>query len=300
MSNPFVHEDNKDEGGKRNEGEELERESESLDISPVVSDPDEDGGVDISMEEPPKVSRADKKRNRYQEQINARADAEREKVRLEMENLKLRQQLMSGQLPGQTPQKDPLDEEIEKNYQDRTRSYEAFQAKVQAGTLTPDENERFINEARKMEEKQQALISRREYQRLQAKNSDPDSSMKQIIRARHPDVIAHPDARKWVGGRFVQRSVREGESVELVDEIMEEARKEFGIGKYKDGPPPTDRQKERYQGSGSRSAPKSSPKRSVRLSPAQQSMAEALYPNMGAKEAWTKWAKEVGPGVSSE
>jgi hypothetical protein len=257
MSNPFVHD--KDEGGKRNEDVEPKEEESSLDVSPVVSDPGEDGSIDISMgDDPPPPSRADKKRNRYQEQINARADAEREKARLEIENLKLRQQLMAGHLPGAPPQKDPLDEEIEKNYKARTRSYEAFQTKVQAGTLTPQENEAFINEAREMEEKQQALISRREFQKLQAQQRDPASSMKQVIQTRHPDVIAHQDARKWAGGLFAQRSVKEGESIELVDEIMDEARKEFGIGKYKDGPPPTDRQKERYQGSGSRTAPRSS------------------------------------------
>lgn len=313
MPNPFNHQDA--DGGPAADARlqaqmqaDIERrESETDEMLSPGPDHADDIEVDIGaapseddlfdLDEP--QDREGKKRNRYRE-AKEEAEAEREKrLKAEAENAALRaiQSQSAGVTP--VPSSDPLQEEIDKTWQERIRLAEQYNQRTQAGQLSDDDDKRMRSEARKLEEKSQQLQYRK-LQRDDAMNVDPRQENITMVKMRHPDVAENGQALNWADGEARKR-IAKGEqySMSLVDEIMEEARREFRLGKYRHGVPSDRKTQARYHGAprggGSPPSPSDRIPNKVKMTPAMRRMADAAFPGIkDPKKRYQHWAKTAG------
>lgn len=268
-----------------------------LDMNVADDDP-----VDIPFEpEPDTRTRKQKKQDRFKRFEKEAEEAKRRAQELEMQNLRLQQQLLSGQVqqtqaPPAAPQVDPIDAAVDETYEQRKRLYESYAAKKEAGQITPEGEKEYLESAKKLEMRQQELVAEK-VSRRNIPQPDPSAAFRQAVQAQHFDVVNNPQALEWVKGNYAMKRAKTGaDSMELLNESMDEARQEFRLGKYKDGPPPSSRQKSRYHGESSMVSSGAGNKNSstIRMSKSQRDMAYAMYPHLDEKEALKTWVREVG------
>jgi hypothetical protein len=302
MGDPFSDIDVDDQGGENavNREEPTPAEPSRLDDDGFL-ELDPTSTPEMIFQEPDDPSREDKKQNRYREEVEGRIRAE-EKARLyeeELNRFRMAPQQPTPQPP--VPQEDPVQRSLDENYTNRVRLFEAYQAKVSGGTLSPDEQDKYLKDSRALEEKQQELIAEKVLRKSGMGQQDPNAAMRQTIQSRYFDVVSNPQVRQWTIGRYHQR-IAEGASsdpnsvIPLLDDIADEARQRFRIGKYRNGPAPTEATKARHTGPPAGGSPDSKDKpRGIKMTPELKKMANSLYSHIpDEKERYQKWAN--GPG----
>jgi hypothetical protein len=306
MGNPFA-EDTDSDGAAADELALSKMEEKIQQEEPEkgdVFDLDTDYSEDMTIEEPEDDdTREEKKLNRFREQVEGRARAE-EQARIykeELDRFRMGQYQPPAAPPPEKPD-DPIKRAMDDNYDSRVRLFEAYQAKVQGGTLSADESQKYLNESRRLEEKQQELIAQKVLREQGVGQQDPNAALQQTIQARYFDIVSNPQVRQWTIGRYHQR-IAEGASsdpnsvIPLLDDIADEARQRFRIGKYRNGPPPSEATKARHTGTPSPATPKTEPtgKKKIKMTPELRKMADAFAPHIkNDKERWQHWVN--GPG----
>jgi hypothetical protein len=280
---------------------------------PVVLASDDENVTEVEIgaddEEDERLSRKEKKAARFREMADAKRRAEeqvetlRKQLELQQQQsiqaaqlLQMQQQLSSVQNPN--GKKDPVDDEIDRIYAARQRLQETYQAKLSQKTLTQDEERQLQREARELEER---LIDARVEKRTRTlKNPDPQESVAQNIRARHVDVYQNEAAIKYAQGLYQMRRARGvQDSMDLVDDCMDEARKEFKMGRFRHGVEPANGQKERYAAppSGANGQQPTLEGARVRMTPEFKRMANSLFAHIpDESKRMQLWAN--GPGKS--
>ena len=267
------------------------REREAVEPSTPMPDP-HDGDLDVSLSEDKPPNREEKKANRFKEAQEAREAAEEKARRLEAELAAER--AVARRVPApQEPMEDPLEKEIDESYRQRQQLADDFEQRRQAGTLTEDTAKDFQSRARKLEEKTTELIYQRT-QRKQHANRNPAEDRIMEIRRRHADVADNPKAWQYANGQAQIRMARgEQYSQEFVDDVIEEARKEFKIGRYRDGVPREDRYNSAPRGSGPNPGREKPGK--IRMTKTMRQMADHQFSDIeNPQERYQKWAD--GPG----
>jgi hypothetical protein len=295
VKNPFKESDDEREAVE-NVGK-PEDEEKSVEVSVADDDDDDDDNDDES----PQPSRADKKRARGMRHREALEAVERERqARLEAENRALQyQQMMTyqqSQRPPAEPDVDPVEKEILETYETQRRI--VAQASVLAEKLPRAEYEEihkdFMKQSRAAEERRAELMAQKviRKQGLEVHNIAQEAARQQFFSS-ISDVMSDPKARLLADG-IVRQMWAEGkpDSFETARAAAEEARRRMGWNKR---PAPTQSEKAKYTGmpaktSGVSTAPQSNV---VRLSPAQQKMANELFKHLPEKERYKRFAKNL-------
>jgi hypothetical protein len=294
MPNPFVEdeeirEETEQEGAIETQQPEIkELEDESVEVA-----------FDVPEEEveQQKLSRDEKKRNRYREEQEGRIRAEAELDAMRRENERLRAQPAPQPYASQHQPEDPIQKELDDVYERQTALQEAFAARTQANNLTPEEHTKMLSQARKLDEKKQDLIATRAVQRANSGQQNPNASTQQMIQARYFDVVQNPNAYRWSLGRLQQRLAEgaDNRDMSVMDDVAEEARKKFRIGRYRNGAPPSDATRARHTGvpTGMTTPPKAPP-RGIKMDKSMKRIALAMYPTLSPEQAYKEWANSVG------
>lgn len=310
MANPFEHDGDDDDRNARDE-EELRRSVDAAtndedfgladlgdeDVEVDVSD-DRDGAFDL---DPPR-DREGKRQNRFKE-AQERAERERDlRMKAEAEAAALRAlHTASGGVP-RPPQEDPLAAEQESVYQERLALARSYNAQAAAGNLSDEESERFQRTARTLEEKSTRLAFRK--MRIEEERSrDPREENIRRIQIQHPDVAGDSAAWNWADGRARQLLARGREyGPDLVSEVMEETRREFGMGKHKNRAPEDPKTRAALSSprrGGGGSSPSMPTK--IRMDDGMRAMADSAFPNIQSPaKRYRHWAQTVGKDFLEE
>jgi hypothetical protein len=299
MPNPFVEneDDIRDEVNKEAAIE--EQASQTLEV-------DADGAIDVAFDAPEelKPSRDEKKRNRYREEQEGRLKAETENEMLKQELQRLRAQPAPQYVAPPQPQVDPTQQELDSVYDRQQELQNSFMLEQQAGTLTPEKSTEMMSKARKLDERKLELIAQRTNRQSGVGQQDPNAGMRQMLQSRYFDVMQNETAKKWAMGRLQQR-LAEGANnsdLSLMDDIAEETRSRFKIGRYRNGNPPSEATKNRHTGAptGMASTTQERP-RSIKMTPQYRSMANAYAPHIKDDAARYKhWANGPGKALMEE
>lgn len=263
--------------------------------------------VEISFDQTdePASVREDKKSNRYQEAWDGKTRAEAKAEVLEAENMRLRVQVSATpapQLAPQQPQADPYEEKLEDLFDKRTALYDSYTARRASTTPpTPAEEKDFMRKARKLEVEQQETIARKVMGPVGAPRQSAQQAQQQALNARHYDVMSDSRAQQWADGEYKKRlAMGESASVVLYDTVMDETRKQFRIGPYREGGIPDPDHQRRYTGSSAArgGAGGGAPKpKSIIMTGELKRIADHAYPHIkDEKKRHTKWATTAGPG----
>lgn len=259
-----------------------------------------EGAVDFDVPddgdfEVPTLTRAEKRRNRFREQIEAREDAEREVKRLrdEMESLKRSFQSAPQQPP--QPKDDPLKGQLDDLYRRRRELAENYSTRQQGGGLTQEDHDSYIQRARELEEETMRVSARREIAASGAGNQrSPGDEVQSALKARAIDVAANPHAWKWAELEYSKRKL-EGrpDSIDMFDEVMEDARRTYRIGKYKDGGEPSAATRSRLAGPPRGGAAPSGKPQGQKMTQLEREMADVMYSHISdPKERYRLYVKE--------
>ncbi len=213
--------------------EERAKELEANDDPPEVQtfDPEETLDVKVEDSEEEKVSRNEKRANRYQDAKDER-DSHRDRAnRLEAELAVARSQSQQQIHRPAAPMDDPLEKELDDTYNQRKQVFSAWEAKRAQGSMTQQDSDDYMNQARKLERKERDLEGDIRDRKRNA-SRDPNELIRAQIQARHMDVYGDNKAVNWAEGLY-QQKIAEGDkdSMELLDDCMDKARMQFRIGK---------------------------------------------------------------------
>jgi hypothetical protein len=218
--------------------------------------------------------RQEKKRERgnlRREIDDLRLEKERERADYERRLGEIQQQVYQARQPA-TPQEFPEDKEladIEAANQILIEKWNLLGARA-----TEDDRKKFAAEAQKLDDRKfEARAAKRDRARAPTPAQLQAQQRTQAITARHSDVFANQKASGWALRRY-HDAMDDGhpDSQETVDQVMDQARKKFGIGGRRPDPN-MGRKLAGMPSAGGRGA--SSPK--VFLSKAEEGMADAMY-----------------------
>jgi|GEM_PF-6861953 len=280
---------------------------------------DEEGGDELGEEPGDTRSRKQKKRDRFAE-LKAERDAEREERRKLAERLEaaerrmqsypdpqtLQQQLLSRQQ--QQEPEDPHRDELDDVYRQQEMLFGAYERDQQAHALTPDKVQEYQNRARQLEERKAELQYLRAAKRhgMTGQQTDPRAAAREVvqqqIRSEHADIASRQDAWGWATARYQQlRYQGLPDSMDTLNQVMDEARSQFGLPPKRGRAQPTASQRAKYTGmaKGGGSGEKQKGKGRIRMTREYKEMADAMYPEIeDDRERYQKWANEVGPSLS--
>lgn len=204
---------------------------------PLDDDEAKAGADDDDDDEPPaKPDRKERRRERGKliEQVSTVTN----------ENAALRERLahLEGQIKSigqqqpktENPEKDPLDADIENVNRQAQLLRDAYNAR--GGKMTPEERARFAAEAEQLDNRRIELRVQKQIKSLNLpKAQDPSQVRAQaaysIVAARHPDVAQKPEAFRYAESLYNARVMVPGTKpgIELLDQVMEDARERFGL-----------------------------------------------------------------------
>ena len=211
--------------------------------------------------------------------------------------------------PGQ-PQKDPLDDAVDNAYEEQMAFQREYEAVSRSRELTADEQKKYLDRAKALEQKKMAAVYSREAARSGAQNPGPspeqvaDQARLQGLMEEFSDVYGHQDrvqlgngatagrAAIWADNEY-RKLLAEGapRGVATAKKALTAARERFF---RRDQPDRHRRAAEKFTGPprGANGASEGSTR--VVMTTARKKMAESLYKNLPAEKAWQKWAN--GPG----
>ena len=202
-----------------------------------------------------KAQRATSRRERAAERARERKEQGEQLVQLrkDLEQERAERARLQGYvqaLPAaQAPQgKDQYEAALDAVYEEQQRSYREYQAALAAGTLDEKAVERFQKISRDIETRKNNIAARRVVDSDVARQRQEAAQQPYVHK--YPDVYNNPEAFEYAKAEHAKRKARArvtGEQItnETVDEIMEETRTVFKLGK-KD--PPSRSERDRYTG----------------------------------------------------
>ena len=273
-----------------------------------IDDEDED---EIDVAPAARVSRDEKKRNRFKEAKEAadRADEQRIAAERRAAAAEERARLTEGALQHATQQRQqtqqaPEDQMIGQTYREEEFLAKDFQEKVaeyrRKNVQMPDqEHQNYLAKAREISDRR----DRAKYQKFNRENGigPAPTPAQQALTARHADVFANNAAAQWATHQLESLKIERNVPIspELIDEAMDMARKKFNIGRKQEDTSLRNRLGGSPKGSVGR--PATDGRRTVKMTKAFQQMANAKYPHIKDKTARFKaWAKSYLSGADSE
>jgi chromosome segregation ATPase len=255
----------------------------------------------VSAKEPDDVrlTRDEKKQQRSAERWDDR-ERELRETRDRMSSLEreLQEIRQSSQRREEAPRSDPFQTKLDDVYQRRRDLAARYTAESRRdGGISKPERDEFEKRAKDLEMEQMELVASRAAVRLRPAQPDPELT---AIRARHYDVLSHPQAAKWANA-VLEQTVAEGAQVNptVIDEIADRARGRFGLA----GPRKvSDAEKSKYTG-----APKAGqvsskePPSTYRMTKDDKKMADSLYSHIKDDSTrYRTWVKEVAMSAEKE
>lgn len=261
-----------------------------------ISEPETD--VDSDEEESSRPSRKERRANRFREAheraaaAEAEAKALREQAQQYKQMLDAERQARSTRTRGDVDAPDTADQHVTALNKLRTER-RAVLSKIYGanGQLSRADIDALEKEAEEIEDK----IHQVQVNRFTPKPK-PGSNMATVLQAKYPDVYQNPAARMWAQGYASQMAAKGRKAgMQLAEEALQEAAKEFGLSERG----PAKGAKDRYAGRPKGAAATRSDKKTVRVTGRQKLMALAMYPNEDEKTAVRKWAKRVGSKINN-
>jgi hypothetical protein len=242
-------------------------------------------------------SRAEKRRNRFAENLEARQ-------RTEFENRDLRERLDRLERSQQSPppaqgQRDVMGQRSEENYRKRVELAERYNRLAEAGKATKQDFADYQRDSRVLEDEgidlriAQGVAA---YTRHQESQRNP---AREHLEARYPDVMGNESAKAMAMSEFLRRQARgEKESPAMRDECMEFAQREIlGVGHAV-----TAADRQRLTGAPSGASTGAGAK-TLKMTPEYKQIAESWAKHNGhgdkpEREQWSKWANGPGRDIS--
>lgn len=200
--------------------------------------------------------------------------------------------------PREEPREDPFQSKLDDVYERRRDLAARYSLDSRReGGLSKEERAEYESKAKKLEMEQMELVAARAAVRTRPAQPDPEIT---AIRAKHYDVVSHPQAAKWAHAALAQAEA-EGTTLSprVVDEVAERARKRFNLGGAREA---SESERSKYTG-----APKSGqvsnrePPNTYRMTKDDKKMADSLYSHI--KDDATRyrtWVKEVALASEKE
>lgn len=250
----------------------------------------------------PQMTRKEKKRNRFAEQIRRAEEAERENARLQAELDATRR--YAAPPPAPPPQQeDPFERQIQEAETNRTQLFEAYNNAVAAAGkdgLSKQTQDEYLRRARELDAKLTDLrVDRRIAATQSASAGDP---AKVMVRARHMDVFSHPlaaDEAKVAYKRATSAKHLGGEgrpdNLETLDSVMDEVRQRYKLGNFRHGGQPVDpSDARRYGGVPRGTGAPTKQAQGYRMTEVDREMADMAFPHLPPKERYQLFAKDMG------
>lgn len=258
---------------------------------------DEDGGVTVSMPQPPERP---SRRERRAEHAQGRDNEELRRYREEADSLRNQVRIMEMQLAQRLAGVEQrISQPAQPTYAEQVRTIRAQQETIQqhlrSGAVTSEaEAERlrrqFYALDDQVDELREAKIKRAAVEEFQRANQRPPGDYEEtILRGEYPEVVNHPQAMRWANGRYHQL-VAEGKPANLVTSraALDEAAARFQL---RQAPPPqaSEAQKQRYGAVAAQAGAKNTGE-GIRLDKDQKRMAIARWPRDDEHVAYAKMA----------
>lgn len=307
------------------EREEREREQPTGRTEVEVDEPEqEEEEVEQEEREPAaaraeRAPRAERRRERYSEAVERakRAEAEAAQARLETTQAIARAEAAAYHARlMQQPQKDPLEEELERLDRESNAianewNQEAAAAAREKKLISPERMQEFYKRNKDLERKRfDVYAAQRERQRGNGAVS-PEEVQRMADRAAltrdYPDIMSNQQAQTLAFAKYQAKMAelmvqnpgvppRALESRELLDSIAEETRRALRMPSMRRTPAPTQTSRSRLAGvsAGATGGPSQEPVRRVPMGATEKKLAHAAYPKLRHAEAELKWAKRTG------
>lgn len=242
-------------------------------------------------------SRRERRQERLQLKLQEGKQAKEELERERAEKQELRERLarLEGAVaasarPPANDGKDPFEAELDAIYAEQQSAYQAAQAELAAGKMTPERTKHYERIARDIDTRRARVNARREIALTEPIRQQ--TTLRQQWEAKHPEVYANPRAYEYAEGRFKQRRAM-GETITnaVVDEIMEEAKVQFKLGGK---PAPSASERARMSGTASSGSGGGGSKEPIVLSRQLRRIAIAAYDHLPEEEAIKRWTAKTG------
>lgn len=197
--------------------------------------------------------------------------------------------------------KDPYEQRLDEVYARQKRAYDAAQAEIAAGKLTPERQAYYEQEAREIETAKTRIHTERAVSGAIAQDRETrrTEQAQQVWVQKYPDVYNNPAAFEYAQGTWQRRKAQaaaRGETLsnDAVDEVMLETMNEFKLGK-RPAPSASDRAKlAGIPSSGGGGGGKAPTGINFDSNPALKRMALAAHSDLPEAEALKKWTNSTG------
>jgi hypothetical protein len=283
--------------------------AEHIDELPIQEPGEEQDDEDAPEEGEERISRRERRRNRFRELQGQNEELKKRLGTLE----ELAQRLPdSNAIASQVQQNlqaqqqgDPFEYELQRIRREQTELAELYHAKRSKGELTAEQDREYRSRAQDLEDRRVDVIAERKIrQRAPQQGLTEQQVVIANLRAQNPDVFGNQRTTTHAVAVY-QQLVAQGfpQDMETANEAIERTREAFslpsrsGSGRRRE-PAPTPSQRERYAGSpaGGAGAGRAEPRaNTVKITPEVRIMADAAFPHIKDPVArLQKWVN--GPG----
>jgi hypothetical protein len=305
-----------DDDDKTVEPVEAEEQEGPVKELPVEPDPNEEASAGDTEEV--KAARRERRQNRFKE---AQASAEAEKARADAAERQLNEE-RTARIATETaartyveanranqPQYDPWQVAADEVKTRRLALANEVKILTAEGKYDAEQQQRLLGEWTATEQRlndisvNKQLYYRDQQQRQYAPNHQAQAQEAAVgaqIQTRYPDVVANPQAARFMEMTFLRAVQAEGRpnNWETADAAAAEARRAFKLGR----PPPADAAtKARYSGisAGSNGSANGASNGKIGMTSKYKAMAHTRFPDLSEEQAEKKWAQTVGKKILS-
>ncbi len=278
--------------------DDLETEEEESAAPPPTPEVPQDQNEPIEVETD--ESRKESRRQRRAERQSQFRAAQEETARLRAEVEALRRQPQYQPPPQQQSQQSVHQQRLNQIEAERQRlfaQYEAIASQPGYNRNSPQHQE-FERRAQELETARVATI-------VDARASHGQPDVKELARqiawqnfqSDHHDVFNHQDAQTWAWGEYYKRRAEgQADTKELAEDVLDAARRRFGMKPRRGTPAPDPATRQRLSGVASRAAGSQSQSGPIKMDANDKRMARIAFMKEGVTEAqaYQKWANTVG------
>lgn len=188
--------------------------------------------------------------------------------------------------------KDPYEQRLDAVYARQKRAYDAAQAEIATGKLTPERQAYYEQEAREIETEKTRIHTERAV--AQDRETRRSEQAQQVWVQKFPEVYNNPKAFQYAQATWQQRqALGEQPTNALVEEVMHDTMTRFKLGAK---PAPTASDRARLSGIPSSGGGGSKTATGIDFSgnPALRKMALAAHSDLPEAEALKKWTNSTG------
>jgi hypothetical protein len=249
------------------------------------------------------LTRTEKKRNRVKEfeERTTRAEQAAESARREAQEARelYQRQLQHPQSQQHQPQVNPTQHRLQQIQNLKAELHEQYQLVASQPGYDPrgkdrDRQRDFETKAEQLENARVAAITQAQQPQFNEQDLIRKVALHNYLNS-HSDVTHDPKAWEWAHARWVQRKAEgQPDTIEMADDVMEEARIKFGKPTRKSRGRVDHATKARLSGIASQSAGAAPEVGMVKMNAMERKMAREMYDKLPPEQAYQKWAN--GPG----